>query len=543
MGCGSSKPAAASVTAPSNKTGPSAPSNILVADLLKKYKNKNVWDDYKKLKELGAGGFGSVVIGQRKDKAEFAIKTQIVPMSSENTKNGQDSLRVFDQECEILGSLHHPNICFLIDCYVYKPRVVKNENEVVHLVMVLELCKGEELFDYVFNYGAFCEKDALLMFRTIIGAIAHLHSNDIVHMDLKPENFVFSHPLGDKNRALKLIDFGIAAKMKPTDKINLQFMSLVYSSPEVLKNYKRPLTGEDMRANDMWAVGVVLYIFITGTRPFEGETEEELQADFKKGICFHSGVKLSPMVTDLLGKLLEMNPKKRITAEQAKMHPWLSSAAASAPLFSPGMFKSLKHIGKASKFKKAMAQFLAIKGKELGSNVQTVGEFQEADKDMNGTLDHNEAALFLQKARIGGGKMASEAQINVAAQALMKNVDVDGNGSIDVNEFASALNVAELTCNLDLVTKLFNLLDTDHDNFVSAKELQNAFKGLQMDAIINDSEWEQQVREHSSTKTGDRLSRTEFNQIMMDITGGNNELKKDVSLAEYTIKEKKKQSA
>lgn len=544
MGCGSSS----ATTGSDKKTDTKAQTTnskprqelIRIVDLQKQHKNKNVWEDYSKAKELGAGGFGSVVIGKRnKDKAEFAIKTQVMPLAQELTKTGQDSLRVFAQEADILKSLHHPNICYLIDSYVYKP---KNDPDKVHLIMVLELCKGEELFDYVAANGAFSEKDALIMFRTIVGAIAHLHTNDIVHMDLKPENFVFSHKVGHPERALKLIDFGIASKMTNTDKINLQFMSLAYSSPEILKNYRSPLTGEDMRANDVWAVGVVLYIISTGSRPFDGESEKELHADFKRGLRFHDDVHLSPLMTDLLAKLLDMNPKRRLTALQALQHPWLVSAPDSAPLFSSGMFKSLKHIGKASKFKRAIAQFMAIKGKseQLGVQVRTGEQFKDVDKDQSGFLDKDEAAIFLQKARMDGkGRMMSEKKIYEAADALLKSVDVDGSGGIDLNEFATALNLAELTCNEDLLAKLFKQLDTDGDGFVNVVELRNAFSGLQLAGFIENADFEKTVADHSGGNN--KLSLQDFKRAMMDSgeTGASDKLNKRMTMAEYNIKQQK----
>ena len=248
-----------------------------------------------------------------------------------------------------------------------------------------ELCSGGELFDQVSKRGAYTEACAASLVRELVGLVAHLHSKGVVHRDLKPENLLLES--SDPGAALKAIDFGLAALVEPegggkgegakkggVEKVeeeapkggsaslssasNSKSSSLSPSStlsfpPSASSSFlsKEPLTElcgsplyiapEVLRRSygkgaDMWSVGVIAFVLLTGTAPFEGQTEKQLfeeilnkELDVRRQQS-EPWPQLSPGAKDFVARLLERDPRRRLTAEQALKHPWLSEDTAAA---------------------------------------------------------------------------------------------------------------------------------------------------------------------------------------------------------------------
>lgn len=166
-------------------------------------------------------------------------------------------------EIDILKNLTHPNILRLFEVFEDKKNIY----------LVTEYCQGGELFDEIINRGKFEEKDAANIIKQVLSAISYCHNQNVCHRDLKPENIL----IDDKDRnTIKLIDFGTSQVFGGDEKMQLVLGTAYYIAPEVLEgNYDEKC--------DIWSIGVILYILLSGTPPFPGANDEEIMAKVKKG--------------------------------------------------------------------------------------------------------------------------------------------------------------------------------------------------------------------------------------------------------------------
>jgi len=156
----------------------------------------------------------------------------------------------------------------------------------------------------------------------MLSSIKHLHGHGIVHRDLKPENFLMNDP--SENSEVKLIDFGLSKRFsakKEVEKMHTVVGTPYYVAPEVLKgNY-------DISC-DIWSLGVILYVFLCGYPPFEGDNNKEIFRNvLKQRLQFDPAEwsTISDSAKDLVSKMLNKDPKKRISATQCLEHPWFTS--------------------------------------------------------------------------------------------------------------------------------------------------------------------------------------------------------------------------
>eukprot|EP00567_Pseudictyota_dubia_P000699 CAMPEP_0197465104 /NCGR_PEP_ID=MMETSP1175-20131217/64368_1 /TAXON_ID=1003142 /ORGANISM="Triceratium dubium, Strain CCMP147" /LENGTH=541 /DNA_ID=CAMNT_0043001109 /DNA_START=865 /DNA_END=2490 /DNA_ORIENTATION=- len=222
----------------------------------------------------------------------------------------------FHTEIRALRSLHHPNIITLYDVYITDDK----------LFIVMELMEGGELFDYVVRKGTLNEEEASKIVRKVTSALVYMHSKNIIHRDLKPENLLLTHtPRSSHDIEVKIIDFGLSKCME--EPVARSFLGTRgYLAPEMLqrRDYSRSV--------DAWALGVIVFVLLCGCLPFDDDsaqvpTDEMVRAKFV--LRFPRWAKnLSPSAKNLLGHLLDVNPRTRYTAEQALNHPWVRGETA-----------------------------------------------------------------------------------------------------------------------------------------------------------------------------------------------------------------------
>ena len=155
--------------------------------------------------------------------------------------------------------------------------------------------------------------------RKLFGALNHMHSQGVVHRDIKPENIMLS-----KSDELKLIDFGLSKRQQGNKKLKTIAGTPYYMAPEVLD-------GQYDSKCDCWSLGVLLYVFMSGYLPFQGENRNEVFSKIQNGKFHfkHEEFQIcSEEVMDLIRKLLVVEPKKRLSAAEAIKHPWFSKMAA-----------------------------------------------------------------------------------------------------------------------------------------------------------------------------------------------------------------------
>ncbi|KAI6203602.1 Non-specific serine/threonine protein kinase [Aphelenchoides besseyi] len=286
---------------PLKKTKPTLTSKIIAAS---KTVKRSFLDDYELKEEIGMGSFSTCrrcinrITGE-----EYAVK--IIDKSKQNPTEEVDIL---------MRHSHHPNIIHLF--------AVHEDDKAVYLVQ--ELCRGGELLDHILKAKHFNEYEAAQLTAKLATVIAYLHSNQIVHRDLKPANIVFKRADSTSPEDLRLIDFGFA-KLLRSD--NGMLMTPCYTAqfvaPEVLKQ-----RGYDQAA-DIWSLGVLLYTMLSGETPFATHPTDEpsrILQRISEGRIPMSGPrweKLSDLSKDLITRMLHVDPRRRISAKELVVHPWL----------------------------------------------------------------------------------------------------------------------------------------------------------------------------------------------------------------------------
>ncbi|KAL0968911.1 hypothetical protein UPYG_G00273570 [Umbra pygmaea] len=272
------------------------------------FKLQKVEDFYEMEENLGSGQFAIVKRCREKvTSLEFAakfIKKRHSPVSKRGVKRED-----IEREVDILQQLTHPNIVQLHDVYETRTDVV----------LILELVSGGELFDFLARKESLSEEEATQFIKQILQGVHYLHSRKIAHFDLKPENVM----LLDKNVALpriKIIDFGLAHKMDQVGEFKNIFGTPEFVAPEVV-NYE-PLGLEA----DMWSIGVITYILLSGASPFLGDSKQETLAnitavDYEFDEEFFSTT--SELAKSFIRQLLEKDTRKRLTIQGALNHPWI----------------------------------------------------------------------------------------------------------------------------------------------------------------------------------------------------------------------------
>jgi len=322
----------------------------LQAESVLKTKTGHLKEYYNLGSKLGHGQFGTTFVCVEKGTGEEYACKSIPKRKLENEEDVEDVRREIEIMKHLLGQ---PNVISIKGAY--------EDSVAVHMVM--ELCRGGELFDRIVERGHYSERKAAHLAKVILGVVQTCHSLGVMHRDLKPENFLFVND--DEDSPLKAIDFGLSMFLKPGMFLTKQsfFFTLTldrcypeicvllfkgenftdvvgspyYIAPEVLnKNY-----GPEA---DIWSAGVMIYVLLSGSAPFWGgkivtlntnyicfwrcynvcllyqaETEEEIFNEVLEGeldLTSDPWPQVSESAKDLIRKMLERNPIQRLTAQQ-----------------------------------------------------------------------------------------------------------------------------------------------------------------------------------------------------------------------------------
>eukprot|EP00494_Astrolonche_serrata_P024941 UN25201 len=277
-----------SLCAAENKGGGSTSTNaddIISPDLYKfvatENRVANLWEHFDEVKEMGQGASCRVLEARgkhshNKDK-HFALK--------EMKRDDEWNPKLFQTEYDILTTVRHQNIV------VYQDSYIDRKNFYVGTM----LCKGGELFDRIRKNKRFSERKAAEILNDIISAIGFCHENNIVHRDLKPENILYRYGENGED-ILTIIDFGDAKQIKDECTYNEFVGTAFYLPPEIVRNRK----GWELKRSDMWSIGVIAYVLMTGRPPFyAGNHKEILRKILNSSLKFPRKPELSPTAKNL----------------------------------------------------------------------------------------------------------------------------------------------------------------------------------------------------------------------------------------------------
>uniref|UniRef100_A0A5B7AWW0 non-specific serine/threonine protein kinase n=1 Tax=Davidia involucrata TaxID=16924 RepID=A0A5B7AWW0_DAVIN len=442
-------------------------------------------ETYELGRELGRGEFGVTYLCTEKSSGDlYACKS--ISKKKLRTRVDIEDVR---REVEIMKRLpKHPNIVSLKDTY--------EDDNAVHLVM--ELCEGGELFDRIVARGHYTERAAAAVTKTIVEVIQMCHKHGVMHRDLKPENFLFANK--KETSPLKAIDFGLSVFFKPGEKFNEIVGSPYYMAPEVLKRNYGPEV-------DVWSAGVILYILLCGVPPFWAETEQGVaQAIIRSVVDFKRDPwpKVSDNAKDLVKKMLNPDPKQRLTAQEVLDHPWLQNAKK-APNVSLGetVRARLKQFSVMNKLKKRALKVIA---EHL--SVEEVAGIKEGFQLMDTS---NKGKINIDELRVGLHKLGHQIP-DADLQILMEAGDIDKDGYLNYGEFVAISVHLRKMGNDDHLRKAFDLFDQNQSEYIEIEELRNALADNEVDT--NNEEVINAIMQDVDTDKDGRISYEEFATMM-----------------------------
>jgi len=334
-----------------------APPRNVTAQRMRSLRARNLDDKYRVdwNMVLGEGAYGSVHPARVANTGEKVALKKI----SKRYTDTSSFRRETDALLRIYSNGGHPSISGLRDMY----------EDYDHYYLVMDLVSGGEMFDHLIEFGAYSEADAARLMREVASALAFLHGVGVSHADLKPENLL----LCDRRRhngTIKMIDFGCAVvtqdnyhdddledevyedvEMRPKSRKRWLGLGSSTSAEDSTKKredeqttgttaYWPPERFHDTRATpdpaaDMWAVGIILFIMLTGVHPFDltgiapdSEIEDQIKRDPAPPITPELTSHLSPSAIDLLRRTFAPDPNDRCTAEEMLNHPWIDGDEA-----------------------------------------------------------------------------------------------------------------------------------------------------------------------------------------------------------------------
>jgi calcium-dependent protein kinase len=469
-------------------------------DSLVKAYNYNPFDIYTELEELGEGAYGVVKKVCLKENPDTVRAMKIIP--KENIMEGQ-SQKLLD-EIKILKKLEHPNIMKIYEYF----------DDSKNIYIVSELCDQGDLLGKMNKLGSMSELVVKFLMGQILNAVSYLHDNDVFHGDIKLENVMLYKTSKKKGRRftkinkelnssfklqkdienykgdnkdcrsstkfvedmtnyeVKLIDFGCSKFLhkKRNNKLSGIVGTSIYCSPEVIDDLY------DERS-DEWSCGVLMYILLCGEPPFQGETEDEIFANVKKGYIDFTKKKfnnVSENCIDLIKKLLSKNKKNRIRASEALNHKFFTEN------FNPN--KALTQ----NKDLNILKRFISLE--KLPSKLHEVVVAyccfnfinQEEEKQLRGLFRFMDTGNKNKLTMEDFKKAFSEAHLMVSTYELkkiMNILDSDGSNLIEYQEFLRAICDKKSLFKDENLKAVFGVIDKDKKGYIIADDVQRFVLG------------------------------------------------------------------
>lgn len=409
---------------------------------------------------LGEGSFGCVRKGiELTTGHEVAIKT----MLKSYAQRTDDTNAII--EVEVLRKLDHPNIL----------KVKEVIEDIRNYHIVTELCTGGELFEKIISMKTVSESTVSSYMNQLLSALTLCHDQGVLHRDLKPENLLLQSDTADS--PIKIIDFGVSNLNYGDRGIDTsQYTSIFYRAPE-------QFSGICSDKSDVWSVGVMIYLMLSGYLPFKGKNEKQMSENIKNCPLSFDGPEwgnISDQVKDLLRHMLDKDPQTRFSANQAFQHTWIQNGHSQYLLTRTVTEVGIKNLMKFRfhlKLRHAVLEFII----SHCTNTTEIYNLQQA---------------FIAMDINGDGKLSWE-EINVACmlldyskddfESIMNECDANMNGCIDYTEFLTAASNWKKLLNKNKLKASFEAFDLDRNGFISLLELKGM---LSNDHDVEDDVWQ-----------------------------------------------------
>lgn len=284
--------------------------------------------------------------------------------------------------------------------------------------------------------------------KKILSALTYCHARKIVHRDIKPENLLMGTPAKESN--LKVVDFG-TSRVFSDEKMKGIIGTPFYIAPEVLRySYTEKC--------DIWSCGVILYVLLSGSKPFIGTNCFETMEKIKRGSFTMTGKRwneVSDQAKDFLKKMMAFIPSHRFSAVEALNHPWIVShtqqkidLTAEKILLNDLTAFTAEHKLQQAALTYIVSQLVSNKEKEELQNI-----FMKLDKDGNGRLSEEE--LIEGYKEIFGENYPAEEEV----KRILAKIDIDNNGYIELSEFIMATIDKDKALSRERLVTAFNMFD------------------------------------------------------------------------------------
>jgi len=462
---------------------------------------EEVYDGVHDGEVLGEGITGKVRLITHKDtKIQRALKRLDLSLVT----NEQDLNSLLD-EVKIMCALDHPNIVCLEEVY-------EGDTE---LYLTQELCGGGDLFDRLeqkVDYS-YTEAECARLVMRIISSVSYLHSKNIIHRDLKLENFLFQD--NTDHSELKMIDFGLS-KHFHTGEVQHESVGTPYTvAPEVISG-----KGYDEKA-DVWSIGVITYLLLSGETPFggacEGEDLMQVRQNILSGkVSFDEPIwsSVSDLAKDFINGLLCLDPKERPSTDEARQHPWIllmkrnSSLGEEESKLDSNVVTELKKYKEYSHTMKFLCEVISftLQPDQISGLRE---EFEKLDENGNGEISL-EGFKYALLARPDDEFPMAEWEIEEIFNGL-KTRNSSAEVTIRWHEFIAA---CLSQCHIDdrNIRLAFDRLDTDHKGYVTLDDLKTSMDFYGSDKGGLQDMWINEVMDYKKEK--DNLTIDDFYKIL-----------------------------
>ncbi|MQL98399.1 hypothetical protein Taro_031113, partial [Colocasia esculenta] len=379
----------------------------------------------------------------------------------------------------------HQNVINLLDVY--------EDPNGVHLV--LELCSGGELFDRIVAHACYSEVEAARVVRQIAEGLGALHGANIIHRDLKPENCLFLD--SSEHSPLKIMDFGLSSVDELTDSIVGLFGSIDYVSPEALSR------GRVSSASDMWSLGVILYILLSGCPPFHAPSNREKQqrilavssSSDTLELIFNelTWKRISSSAKQLISGLLSTDPHRRPTARDLLQHPWVIGDTARQDPMDAEIVSRLQSFNARRKFRAAaiasvLTTKFSLRMKKLrtllGTNDLSPEELEKLCVNFKKLCANGENATLPEFEEVL--KAMNMVSLLPLAPRVFDLFDNNRDGTVDMREILCGLSNIRNSQGDDALKLCFQMYDTDRSGWITKDELASMLGALPEECLPAD---------------------------------------------------------
>ena len=416
--------------------------------------HNNIKDSYLFMEIITRDILGSVYKAKHKILGEIR-KVRVIPLEVLVFHNVEKD---FKEQISLVSKLDHINLVKIFDYY--------QDDQNYYIVM--ELLQGGCLFDKLTEEQFLNEFNAAKIIRQILAAVSHLHSNGIAHRDINPQNIYMVTNKQDFN--IKLSSFYSAIFNLNPDALRTIRETPYYFSPEFLHK-------EYSIKSDIWSCGVILYILLCGYPPFKGEYLADIEVEIEDGKINMNSIEwdnISTLAKNFIFKLLEKDPEKRISADEALQDPWLlkqskldNTKLNTNAISSINTNDSLKKFNAKTKLQHASIAFIIH---QLSCNEQTKDLrkiFAEMDKSGEGKLSIDEL-------REGYNKLFSKKSLfsKDDFEKIIENFSQNNEDYIEYEDFLRATLSMDIILSENNLKMAFNLFDIEKTGLLTQDTLK-----------------------------------------------------------------------